>query len=109
MQGGVFSDDGAFLFTSNGYYDGTCGADGCGIWVHNPATGAYEGESGSGYGPFNYEIAGSSSGQEPEGLDYFPTTAARTPGISGQLHAILLNNDWIGSDSFWLKHYKIWP
>jgi len=111
MQGGVFNTTGEILFVTN---SDRCGRDGHGLWALNKNTGALVGESSNGYGPFRYTTGGFGNicdtpfetEQEEEGLDYFPTTEFITPGISGQLHAILLNND-LSHDNFWMKHYKL--
>lgn len=42
--------------------------------------------------------------EEPEGLTFWDLDDGRAPGIRGQLHVLLLNNDEFG-DNHWIKHY----
>ena len=104
-QGGVFSGDGSLFFLSNGF---PCAEseDGKGIWVFD-RNGIYAGESGNDYGPFNFKFNDCPDRQEPEGMDWFPTSDSITPGISGQLHVVLLNNETFGNDTVSLKHYAV--
>lgn len=106
-QGGVFSGDGSLFFLSNGAPTKDS-EEGKGIWVFD-RKGVYAGESGSGYGPFNFECGCTAGGgrQEPEGMDWFPTSDSITPGVSGQLHVVLLNNETFGDDTVFLKHYAV--
>jgi hypothetical protein len=103
MQGGVFNTDGKILFVTNSDHDPD--TDGHGLWALNKNTGELLGEAHNDYGPFRYTTFG--IGLEEEGLDYFPTTSFRTPGINGELHAILLNNDVLDTDNFYMKHYEL--
>ena len=115
LQGGAFNTSGTVLFVTNSGHDSP---DGHGLWALNKNTGELIGESsndsdnnGGDYGPFRYrtphDTFPSCGGFEEEGLDYFPTNHSITPGIDGQLHAILLNNDCITADNFYMKHYEL--
>jgi hypothetical protein len=60
--------------------------------------------NGSGY--FNYEYhTNFPVKQEPEGLTIWDLDNDRAPGIKGQLHVLLLNNDWPDDDNVYMKHY----
>jgi hypothetical protein len=100
MQGGVFDLTGRVLYLSN---SDDKSADGHGIFAFLKSTGDWIGQTTVDYGKFRYET--SCCFQEEEGLDFFPTNPAITPGISGELHAILLNNEGFSSDRIWMKHY----
>ena len=45
--------------------------------------------------------------EEPEGLTYWDLDGRKVPGIEGQLHAILLDNDTWSDDDVYLKHYRV--
>ena len=63
--------------------------------------------STNGSGSFNYEFhPGGSTDEEPEGLTYWDLDGRNAPGIQGQLHAILLDNDANGDDVYF-KHYRV--
>jgi hypothetical protein len=109
MQGGVFDSTGDVLYFSN---SDRCSNDGHGIHAFLKTTGAWIGQTANDYGPFRYTVSGlifNRCGEkeefEEEGLDFLPTTTEITPGITGQLHAILLNNDFFDSDNIYIKHY----
>ncbi len=44
--------------------------------------------------------------EEPEGIDWWDRDNAPYSRYRGQLHAILLDNDW-GDDAIWMKHYRV--
>ncbi len=101
-QGGVFSSDGTTFFLSVGFGGGHNQ-----IFAFQP-DGLQVGRSGNRYGPFNFEVSSScpfGQCEEPEGLDWLDT-GMFLGGVQTQLHVILLDNN-IGSDSFWLKHYSV--
>jgi hypothetical protein len=104
MQGGAFDIRGDILFVTNSDRESP---DGHGVWALDKRTGELLGETSNGYGQFRYTTHGPDEEEEEEGLDYFPTNESITPGIAGQLHAILLNNDVFTADNFWMKHYKL--
>lgn len=57
--------------------------------------------------PFNYNYDDSFlTKEEPEGITIWDLDAdRRAPGISGQLHVLLLDNDEPDDDDVYLKHY----
>ncbi|MGI8949507.1 MAG: DUF3892 domain-containing protein [Ornithinimicrobium sp.] len=63
--------------------------------------------------PFLYEYHSGAleGGEEPEGLTFWDVDALpagqRPPSVHGQLHAILLNNDFPDKDNFFFKHYAV--
>jgi hypothetical protein len=111
MQGGVFDSAGDVLYLSN---SDRCSMDGVGIHAFLKSTGDWIGETANNYGQFRYTTSGvvdichiGFEEFEHERLDFFPTNTAITPGIAGQLHAILLNNALLpfDSDNIYMKHY----
>jgi hypothetical protein len=55
---------------------------------------------------FNYAYSpGGGSYDEPEGLTIWDLDDGRAPGIKGQLHVLLLDNDVIENDDVSLKNY----
>ena len=112
MQGGVFGEDGR-LYIMNGYYTNHS-PDRGGIWIVDPRTGRLIARSSLTDKPFKYEyhhsgfLGSELKGEEPEGLTWWDLDAdTRAPGIAGQLHAILLDNDWPDSDDVYIKHYEV--
>jgi hypothetical protein len=95
LQGGEVSPSGELLYLM---------ADG-GLHVFDMATQRRIQRSTNGYGYFNYEYHPDTGG-EPEGITIWDLDDGRAPGIRGQLHAIMLdNNDWPFSDDVYIKHY----
>ncbi|SHK61129.1 PLAT/LH2 domain-containing protein [Fibrobacter sp. UWB12] len=43
---------------------------------------------------------------EPEGITYWDLDGKKAPGISGQLHAIMIDNNGSGDDDLYFKHFK---
>lgn len=107
IQGGTFSSEGKFIFLLNGRESSATPAGKGGIWIFDTESGKFIQKSAtSGY--FRYEYhPGMPNLEEPEGLTYWELDKRNAPHIKGNLHAILLNNNIIGSDKFWLKHYQI--
>lgn len=115
IQGGDISDNG-HLYTVNGYAygDSSSGAYGImtfkktldGNWIRQSYS-----NNVSGIGGFNFEFhPGSPRYEEPEGITIQDFSSDTSPGISGQIHVILLNNDeWydIGDDDMSFKHYQV--
>ena len=109
LQGGCFSPRGhLFLLSGKGGDDERHG----GIRVFD-RNGTLLCRSSHRSMPFLYEyhsglVEGS---EEPEGLTFWDVDALpagqRPPSIEGQLHAILLNNDGLSKDNFFLKHYAV--
>jgi hypothetical protein len=107
MQGGVFSSRGC-LYLVNGFDEDFDAADG-GISVVDTVTRRRVAKSTSGSGLFNYEFhPGWSRYEEPEGIDLWDLDGAqpRPPGVSGQLHVLMLDND-SGGDDIYIKHYRV--
>ncbi len=105
MQGGVF-DPWGYLYLINGGADEDASDQRGGIHVFN-AKGRLTAEStvDAGDGGFRYEYhPGPPRREEPEGIDWWDNPPA--PRISGQLHALMLDNDKLGDDVY-LKHYSI--
>ena len=118
QQGGAFAEDMGLpfplLYLLNGNQNTSCD---CGIHVFEirdecvpPAPGCPVArrvdKSTNGYGDFNYEYYPEDDSQEPEGLTFWNLDAdGRAPGISGQLHAILLDNPI--PDGVYVKHYRL--
>lgn len=44
--------------------------------------------------------------EEPEGITYWDLDGKGVPGISGQLHAIMIDNNGTGDDDLYFKHFK---
>ena len=105
MQGGAFSPDGALLYLIHGYYKNV-DEKRCGIKVFEVATARLVAQSTNGSGPFNYEFHTGATTQEPEGITVWDLVG-RAPGIRGQLHAIMLENDVASNDDFYFKHYRV--
>jgi hypothetical protein len=116
LQGGAFSPDGGFLVLSNGYMTGsTCEGVSMdedlmraigGIHVFDAQSWRRIRKSTNGYGTFNFEFhPGGATCEEPQGLTIWDLEDGRAPGIRGQLHALLLDNDFPDADDVYLKHY----
>jgi hypothetical protein len=124
-QGGVFSNDGAYFYAVSGYFVENCpkGVPGDaaemqmknGIHVFDMST---EEElyiqrvtkSTSGYGLFNYQWEPDLMGgcEEPQGLTIWDLDDDAHPKPShfhGQLHVLMLDNEWAINDQVYLKHY----
>lgn len=75
-------------------------------------------KSTNGAEPFNYEFHPGTpvecllrigDAQEPEGVTVWDLDKdTRAPGIRGQLHVIMVENDWnkLSPDDFYFKHYR---
>jgi hypothetical protein len=103
MQGGTFADD-HHLYISCGYVDDPHPS--WGIHLFDMRTQRRIVRSTNGSGSFNYEFH-TDDDEEPEGLTYWDLDRRKVPGIEGQLHAILLDNDTWSSDDVYLKHYRV--
>jgi hypothetical protein len=104
VQGGAFADD-RHLYISCGYYKDP--KPSWGIHLFDMRTQRRIARSTNGHGPFNYEFhAEDPYDEEPEGLTWWDLDPMASPGISGQLHAILLDNDSNGDDVYF-KHYRV--
>jgi hypothetical protein len=108
LQGGTFSSDGDTLFLANGKARKFDSDDG-GIWVFSTRDWKKVMKSRQG-GEFKFEFhPGATKYEEPEGITFWDLdNDRREPRIpGGQLHAILLDNDWTNKDEFYFKHYRI--
>jgi hypothetical protein len=112
MQGGVFSKTGCF-YTVNGYCEDTAGSE-TGIMVFDSRTGRRISRSkNGGNAPFNFEFHPGPKHvckEEPEGITIWDVDVLkqRPPGISGQLHVIMIDNwPYTSDDDLYFKHYKI--
>lgn len=107
LQGGVFSSDGQTLYLVNGKAKDFDTKDG-GIWAFNANNGRKVMKSGQG-GEFKFEFhPGAFKYEEPEGITYWDLDRKEAPRIQGgQIHVILLDNDWSNSDEFYFKHYRV--
>jgi hypothetical protein len=105
MQGGEISPGGELLYLVAGYLDANRPSDG--IHVFDLSTRRRIQRSTNGSGHFNYEFnPGGLTQEEPEGLTIWDLDAdGRAPGIKGQLHVLLLDNDAPDTDDVYMKHY----
>ena len=105
MQGGVFSAPDR-LYLSNGYLAGD--ATTWGIHLFDLRTGRRLARSSRVDREFLYSFE-VLYGDEPEGITWWDLDDGRAPGIRGQLHAVLLDNDeWPnGGDDVSIKHYRV--
>jgi hypothetical protein len=125
-QGGAFADDEQLpfplLYLINGNMDDPCD---CGIHVFEMTESQTGDECEPGADPclvaqrvdrstnggvyFSYEYhPGYDQYEEPEGLTFWDLDAdGRAPGIGGQLHAIMLDNELGVSDNVYIKHYRL--
>lgn len=113
MQGGEFAPGGELLFIISGFYDDSDGLeDREGIHMFrrftetNGNTGwRREQHSTRGFGYFDfYYDPGFPTYEEPEGLTIWDLDDGRAPGIGGQLHALVSDNDLDAGDVDF-KHY----
>ncbi len=124
-QGGAFADDERLpfplLYLINGNMDDPCD---CGIHVFEMRESLTGDECEPGADPclvarrvdrstnggvyFSYEYhPGYDQYEEPEGLTFWDLDAdGRAPGIGGQLHAIMLDNELL-CDDVYIKHYRL--
>jgi hypothetical protein len=112
FQGGEFSPSGDLLYMSTGRPDpdhdeGHPYPYQEGIHVFDTRTWTRIQQSTLGYGYFNflYDPYGIDS-EEPEGLTIWDLDGGGAPGINGQLHVLLLDNDADDCDDIYLKHYR---
>lgn len=119
-QGGEYSDDGQVLYFSNGYGDLAEASWGVHVFETRPGSGAECAGTGdpcviarrvershNGAGGFAYEF-NTSNLEEPEGLTFWDLDAdGRAPGLRGQLHVVLLDNDVLTDDDAYVKHYRL--
>lgn len=91
IQGGKFSASGK-LYLARWLSEG-------GIYVIDPNNGRYQTKVGVKYDKSSYE--------ELEGLDIFDTTGLGIPGISSQVHVLLVQSEGLSNDDLWFKHFNV--
>ncbi len=119
-QGGEFAPGDKFLYLVSGFYnDSNSLADQEGIHVvkldstAQPPVWRRVAHSTRGYGHFDYYYnPGFETYEEPEGLTIWDLDGGQAPGIRGQLHVMVLDNDTLPSplppveaDDIDFKHY----
>jgi len=114
MQGGVFTPWGD-LYLVNGNQEASVSQIRGGIHLFDEKGRLIaESVNEQGLGGFKYEYHPDSRAEEPEGIDWWnrdsPILPA-SPNIRGQLHALLLDNDWEPFDNtpddVYFKHYEV--
>jgi hypothetical protein len=108
MQGGEISPSGQLLYLVAGYFGDLDSS--WGIHVFDLSTQRRVQRSTNGSGHFNYEFHPTCSFptyncEEPEGITIWDLDDGRAPGIRGQLHVLLLRNEYFSDDDVYLKHY----
>jgi len=109
MQGGTFTPWGDF-FIENGYYDEFPLDFRGGIHLFGPDSNLIV-ESTNGSGDFNFAY-NEFDDEEPEGIDWWDRdTGPRSPGVTGQLHAVMIDNTTPiiedPPDDLYFKHYTV--
>jgi hypothetical protein len=108
FQGGEFTPEGDKLYIVTGYSDDTNDVHGIHVFDARNSSGPFQRLRRSTISPslFQYQFnpSGSLTGEEPEGLTFWDLNDGRAPGISGELHVLVLDNN-IFDHQFWLKHY----
>ena len=109
QQGAAFSPNGNLFFMSHG--GKRVPASLSGIKVFDAQTGQIIfGSSTAMPFKFQFDPTWPYKSEEPQGLtvwDLDDPKAPDAPNISGQLHVILLRNDWPGYDDMYIKHYRV--
>jgi hypothetical protein len=106
VQGGVFSPSGELFYVVSGWWKDT-DEHAEGIHVFDTQSWRRIQHSTNGYGYFNYEFDSGywpDASEEPEGLTIWDLDNGKAPGISGQLHVLMLDND-ASDDDIYFKHY----
>lgn len=106
MQGGEFAPGDHLLYLVSGFYDDDDGLEELeGIHVIETAGWQRVAHSTRGYGHFDYYYdPGFPTYEEPEGLTIWDLDDGSAPGITGQLHVIVSDNDAESGDVDF-KHY----
>jgi len=105
-QGGEFTPSGELFYMVTGINDTDYNPDYDGIHVFETQTWYRVQHSVRGYWCFNYDYDPSTlESEEPEGITIWDLDGAGAPGISGQVHVILLDNDAYDWDDVYIKHY----
>jgi len=109
MQGGVFTPWGD-LYVVNGTHDGSVspvsGRGGIHLFGTNGRLIAQStNDSGKGAFDFAYDPG---NDQEPEGIDCWNRDVGQaSPGIRGQLHVMLHQDNFFTADTLYFKHYEV--
>src|SRR6185503_2510917 len=100
MQGGEFAPGDNLLYLVSGFFDDEDGLEEMeGIHVFETVTYQRVAHSTRGYGHFDYYYdPGLPTYEEPEGLTIWDLDGAGAPGITGQLHVFVSDNDADGGD-----------
>ncbi len=108
MQGGEFAPGDKLLYLISGFYtDSNALADREGIHILDTTSWARVGHSTRGTGghfDYYYNPGFFTGAEEPEGLTIWNLDDGRAPGIRGQLHALVSDNDLDAGDVDF-KHY----
>jgi len=117
-QGGAFSPDGTLFCMSTGYETEDSDAVSDGLHMFDTSTWRRIAHSTNGSGLFSFEWDPEEwpEGEEPEGIVWIDFDDGGPPGMDGQMHVLLLNNDQHDifgipdSDNIYFKHYthRIW-
>jgi HYR domain len=125
-QGGEFSDDGQLFYFANGFIGDAGPSWGLHVFRNRPGTAAEcapsptctiarrveRSHNGSGGFAFEFDsdcddLDPTDNCEEAEGLTFWDLDAdPRAPNVGGQLHAILLDNDFF-TDDVYVKHYRL--
>jgi hypothetical protein len=104
-QGGAVTPGGQVIFICSGTMHDL--EPWHGIHVFDLETGHRITRSTNGYGRFNFEWDPAYPElEEPEGMTIWDLDGGQAPGIYGQLHVVLLDNDISNDDDVYLKHYR---
>jgi hypothetical protein len=117
IQGGVFTPGGN-LYLVNGFLDKHYTPEGIGLYGDFGPTSASDTSANQltrscNGGPCSFNYAwtpGGTTAEEAEGLTWWPrstSVAPVSPGIAGQLHVMMVDNDWPDADDVYLKHYRV--
>jgi hypothetical protein len=110
QQGATFSPTGNLFFMSHGGRKVPPSLSG--IKVFNALTGEIIYRSDTTRMPFKFQFDPQwyKKHEEPEGLTFWDLddpNAPNAPNISGQLHVMLIRNDILSHDDFYIKHYRL--
>lgn len=116
-QGGVFSPSGEMFYFLSGIHDQHDPEEGISVFVVDNLSLTWRcvkrSHQGDDYQPFWYHIdPGSPDYEEPEGITIWDLDDGRAPGISGQLHVGMLDNDswcdggYYDDDDVTIYHYR---
>ena len=106
VQGGVFTLSGELLYLINGNCQDDCD---CGIHVFKNEGESFRivNRSSQSDHPFKFEYhPRPSCHEEPEGVTIWDLDDDKAPYIKGQLHVILLVDDYFDQDQWYFKHYS---